>query len=614
MEDRFAGGSAIVYLLHDDEPADRVHERVAAKTIRPEFAADPRRVAQFDDECYTWLLLGSHKHIVRLFSVDRFRGQAFALGEYVPPGPLPNTLRRWLDAGLVTVETALRFGVHMCRALEYARSRGVVVHHDLKPENVMITPSGVAKVTDWGLSRLDAQARDGLASVGDIPYRHSSDSRTAAVPRHGTRGYAAPECSAADQEPMPAADMFSLAVCLVEMLTWSRPEPDTGATAIASAAAPLAAGPASRLSECLARCLSSRSSDRPASTAPLLAALSEAFEDLVRVPIESPAPEPVESRSDLGQRAYALFMLGKVDEAMALQTRLRDDDRTIAVVMDYKEAGWKPVLSAHYLSAAEEELSAHPDDRDRLDRVLSASVLSGRLARAAQLYRESLERWPDDVVLIAGAAHVAQELGDSGAARAYLERAVAGDPNDVELWRDLSILLEELGEAAAALAAAEHCVELEPRNVDALVRHGQLLRLNGDREAALADFETAAELDPENELAWFNAGTCQNELGRSDEAFASFSRAADLGFPRALNSLGGLATAAGAADVAIGYFERAIAADPHYARPWFNLGQVREHLAQYDRARDAYEHAVALDGDYERAHEGLRRLAARRGW
>jgi tetratricopeptide (TPR) repeat protein len=617
VEDRFAGGSAIVYLLHDDEPADRVHERVAAKTVRPEFAADPARVAQFDHECYTWLLLGSHKHIVRLYSVDRFRGQAFALAEYVAPGLLPNTLRRWLDAGLVTLEAALRFGVQVCRAIEYARSRGVFLHQDLKPENVMITPSGVAKVTDWGLSRLDSPARAGVSSVGDIPYRYSDESGAAAAPLHGTRGYAAPECSATDREPTGAADIFSLAVCLMEMVTGSRPEPDTVAATIAPTLGPVTAGRASRLADALARCLSSRPGDRPTSTAGLQAAMDEAFEDLVHVPLESPPPEEDESLADIGQRAYALFMLGKVDEAMALQMRLMDrgeDNRTVAVVMDYKEAGLRPVLPAHYLSEAEEELRADPEDRERLDRVLTASVLSGKFDRAMQLYREWLERRPEDVKLLEGAAQMAQELGDSAAARAYLERAVDAEPDNVELWRALARLLAECGEAAEALAAADRAVALDRRDAAALVHRGHLLRLNGDREAAVLDFEAAAAIEPENAVAWFNLGTCQNELGRSDEASGSFSRAAELGFPQALNSLGGLATSAGQADVAIGYFERAISADPHYARPWFNLGQVREQLGQYDRAREAYEHALAIDSGYARAREALRRVAARKGW
>jgi tetratricopeptide (TPR) repeat protein len=615
VEDRFAGGWGIVYVLRDDEPLDSARERVAAKTIRPEFAADRARVDQFDRECYAWLSLGSHKHIVRLFTVDRFHGQAFALGEYVPPGLLPNTLRRWLDAGLLELEAALRFAVHMCRAIDHARSHGLLVHHDLKPENVMITPAGVAKVTDWGLSRVEAADGDRPAVLGEVPYRYAGGTHSATAQVHGTRGYAAPECYGADAEPTALADMFSLGVCVVEMIDGSRPQPDTTAAAIAGALAPLCGEAASRLADELARCLSSRPAERPASTGALQAAMAEAFHDLVRVPIESQPPETPESPSDLGQQAYALFMLGKLDEAMEVQKRVEgDDDRTGVVVMDYKEAGWKPVVPQHYVAAAEDELSAHPEDRDRLESALHANELAGNLDRALELCHRWLDRQPDDVSMLKTAAGLARQAGDSQAALAFLDCAIDVRPADAALWLERAVLLEDDGNAADALASAARAVELEPRNVDALIRHGHLLRQNGDSEAAVRDFRTATKKDPANELAWFNLGTCQNDLGRHAEAFASFSRAAELGSPLAFNSLGGLAASAGAADHAISYFEQAIAADPRYARPWFNLGQVREQLGQYDKARDAYEHAVAIDSGYELAQEGVRRIAARRGW
>lgn len=615
VEDRFAGGWGVVYVLRDDKPVDPANARVAAKTVRPEFSADAARVEQFHRECYTWLSLGSHKHIVRLFSVDRFHGQAFALSEYVPPGLLPNTLRRWLDAGLVEFECALRFGVHVCRAIDHARSRGLLVHHDLKPENMMITPAGVAKVTDWGLSRLDAPIGGGPASVGDVPYRYPGETQTAAARVHGTRGYAAPECGGADGEPTPAADMFSLGVCLVEMLGGSRPGPDTAAVEIAPAFAPVSVEAASRLADELARCLSSRPGERPASTEALQAAMAEVFHSLVRVPIESLPPPALESSSDIGQRAYALFMLGKLDEAMALQRRLMaGDDRTSAVLMDYKEAGWKFIVPEQYVSAAEDELSAHPEDPDRLERALAANEASGNVDRAMELCRLWLDRRPDDVDMLLRAARLARQQGDSPAALSYLGRAVDLQPGDATLWLERARLFEAAGDAAEALASTARAVELDPRNVEALVDRGHLLRLHGDREAAVHDFQAATEADPENELAWFNLGTCHHELGRYEEAFASFSQAAELGLPQAFNSLGGMAAAAGASGEAIAYFERAIAADPRSAKPWFNLGQLREQLGQYDRARDAYEHAVSNDRGYGLAQEGLRRIAARRGW
>jgi serine/threonine protein kinase len=170
--ERFLGGWGVVYALRDLRNTEGSVRPavVAGKTIRPEWASERSRVEQFEMEAYGWLSLGVYKHIVRLYTVERLHGHAVAIGEYVPAGALPNTLRGWIDAGILGFESALRFGVHICRALEHARSRGLLAHLDLKPENIMITQNGVAKVTDWGLSRLRPLDSAGIPSLANLPF------------------------------------------------------------------------------------------------------------------------------------------------------------------------------------------------------------------------------------------------------------------------------------------------------------------------------------------------------------------------------------------------------------------------------------------------------------
>ena len=620
VEDRLAGGWGVVYILRNQESQDPELKLVAAKTVRPEFAADPRRLDRFSAECYVWLSLGSHKNVVRLFTVERIGGQPFALGEYVPQAVLPNTLRGWLDSGLVELEVALRFGVHICRAIQHARSRGVLVHQDLKPENVMITPSGVAKVSDWGLSRHDIFATE-LASSGAVPYSYKGESEPVDAHVHGTRGYAAPECIGAEVAPTPPSDMFSLGVCIVEMLRGSRPGPDAAAAEIAGGLGSLSRSAALPLVAELARCLSSRSSDRPTSTIALQAAMAKAFYELAAVPIESEPECTPERPSDVGMRAYALFMLGKLDEAMALQNQFvaqigwqpPGDLADLRVLMDYKEAGWKWVVPEHHVVAAEEELSVHPDDLDRLDKALRANDTAGHWDRAMELCRWWLERRPEDVAKLRLASRLAQQLGEGAAAQGYLDHTVELEPENAELWLERARMLEGV-DLAAALSSVERAVKLAPDNAEALIIHGNLLLLNGERAAALRQFDSATAVDPTDARGWFNVGTIMRNAGRNEEAAVKLARAADLGLPQAMNSLGAILATSGAPEKATAYFERAIAADPHYGRPWFNLGQVYEKLGRYEKARAAYERAVAIQGSYELAEDGLRRLAARRGW
>lgn len=388
--DRHLGSWGVVYVLRDLEYPEELArpEVVVAKTLRPEFVEDADRVARFEQECFTWLSLGLHKHIVRLFMVERFGQQPFAIGEYVPRVLLPDTLRGWLDLGLVEIEAALRFGIQMCRAMSYARGRGLLVHGDLKPENVMVTGSGVAKVTDWGLSRMVPIEVGAMPVAGDVPYQYGAR-EPGSVVAHGTRGYSAPELGSPGAIPTPQADLFSLAVVISEMISGRRPARGESSADLASWLSPLGRMTRRQISEIIAACTSPRPSDRPRSEAELESVMVAAFEELVGVPVEEPPTVGIETPADAGQRAYALFMLGKLDQAMKTLADVdprredADDSRGLAVLFDYKELGWKFVVSREVIDQAVSVFQSDPEDLNKLDRVINVLAMSGDLRSCA---------------------------------------------------------------------------------------------------------------------------------------------------------------------------------------------------------------------------------------
>jgi serine/threonine protein kinase len=349
---RHLGSWGVVYVLRElDRKSDGRPPVLVAKAMRPQFAADQDRMNRFEQECNTWLSLGIYKHIARLFFIDRFDSEVFAFGEYVGTTGLPNTLRGWLDDNLIELEFALRFGLHILWGLGFARARGLIAHLDLKPENVLITPDGVAKVTDWGLSRMVPAEVRAPAALSASPYQYTGGPGLAAGGL-GTRGYAAPEVATPDCVPAPAADLFSFAVMLGEMPTGRRPLAGTGVAGLLPALSPLSARHQASLADQLAACLSARPQDRPRSADDLIGTLVAAFEDLVQVPAELVPGQAFEAPSDLGQRAYGLMMLGRTAEGLALNAealrRVAPDKEKFKqppmILMDYKEHGWKPVL------------------------------------------------------------------------------------------------------------------------------------------------------------------------------------------------------------------------------------------------------------------------------
>jgi tetratricopeptide (TPR) repeat protein len=644
---RHLGSWGVVYVVRelDRESAGRP-EVMVAKAMRPQFAADKDRMNRFEQECNYWLSIGTYKHTVRLFFVDRFDSQVLAFGEYVKSDGLPNTLRGWLDDNLVELEFALRFGLHILWALGFARGRGLIAHLDLKPENVLVTPAGVAKVTDWGLSRMVPAEVKAPAVLSGSPYRYIDGSGLAAGGL-GTRGYAAPEVAAPGYVPAPAADLFSFAVMLGEMLTGQRPSAGTGAAGLLPALNPLGRRHQVSVADQLAACLSARPQDRPQSTDELISTLAAAFEELTGVPAEPVPGRAQEKPSDLGQRAYGLLMLGRSAEGLALQAeairRVTPDKeksgQPMTILMDYKEHGWKLVTDETRLTELENAMHADPANPEPLKSAISFNKVANRLDHALELCHQLLELTPDDPAALQQCAGVLVELGRRREALDCLDRSIAIEP-DASRWLDRAQLLTDEGDPAQALRSYERAAALDRGSARALTGLGVMLARTGDHKRAVQVLRRAVKKSPSTATAWYTLGASlyalnphalnrhalnrhalnrhalnRHALNRRKRVRAAVLKAleADPGCAPALNLLGVLAQQDGDEQAALAYFRRATSTDPGYAKGWFNAGTVYEVAEQFGKAREAYERALDIDPDYALAKAGLDRLAEM-GW
>ena len=143
------GGMADVYLAHD-----RLLDRsVAVKVLSPAFASDPTNVERFRREAQSAAAL-NHPHIVAVYDWGEEDGTSFIVMEYVPGQTLRDIIqsyaparRRWRPP---------RIAAEIADALSFAHAHGVV-HRDVKPGNVLVTPQGEVKVTDFGIARAELE-------------------------------------------------------------------------------------------------------------------------------------------------------------------------------------------------------------------------------------------------------------------------------------------------------------------------------------------------------------------------------------------------------------------------------------------------------------------------
>jgi serine/threonine protein kinase len=192
-----SGGMGEVYLARD-EVLDR---DVALKVLRSQYAGDEEFAERFRREARSAAGL-SHPNIVQVYDKGETEdGTSYIAMEYVPGGTLKEQIER---RGPFGARAAAAVGAQIADALGAAHERGVI-HRDIKPQNILLTPSGNLKVTDFGIARAASAVTSSASSA-----------------IFGTAGYISPE-QALGEPVGPASDLYSLGVILYEMFTGELP-------------------------------------------------------------------------------------------------------------------------------------------------------------------------------------------------------------------------------------------------------------------------------------------------------------------------------------------------------------------------------------------------------
>lgn len=191
------GGMADVFLARDLN----LQREVAVKLLRRDFTEDAAFRVSFLQEARAAANL-SHPNIVTIFDFGHGPDSYYIIMEHIEGTDLKTLMRR---RGPIPVEEATQLMIQICDGVGYAHRAGLV-HCDLKPQNILISPQGKAKITDFGISRA-------LASI-------HPDERQDTV--WGSPQYFSPE-QARGGAPSPSSDVYSLGVVLYEMLTGRLP-------------------------------------------------------------------------------------------------------------------------------------------------------------------------------------------------------------------------------------------------------------------------------------------------------------------------------------------------------------------------------------------------------
>jgi serine/threonine protein kinase len=260
------GGMGTVYQALDAQS----NTAVAVKVLPLELSlASPWR-ARFSREVRATAAI-HHPNVVRILDYGEDSGCLFLVMELISG----ECLRTMLAHGPLPLDKVLDYGIQIAAALEAAHAAGVI-HHDLKPGNIMVTPEGKVKVVDFGLSRFEDD------STSDSSHSRVSQIGTPA----GTIDYLSPE-QAGGRRVDSRSDVFSMGSVLYEMLTGRRAfhrstNLETAAAILRDRPQPLPDSVPAPVVRLLAKCLAKDAAKRMPSAAGLRRALESLRERLYR--------------------------------------------------------------------------------------------------------------------------------------------------------------------------------------------------------------------------------------------------------------------------------------------------------------------------------------------
>ena len=362
---------------------------VAIKILKDEYLGDPGFLERFRAEARHAALV-NHEGIANVYDYGEEEGSAYLVMELVPGEALSSILER---EHVLSTDRTLDIVAQTAAALHAAHAAGLV-HRDIKPGNLLITPDGRVKITDFGIARIADQVP--LTATGQVM---------------GTVQYLSPE-QASGHPASPTTDIYSLGIVAYECLAGRRPF--TGESQVAIAMAQINEAPpelpatvAEPVRNLVFACIAKNPADRPASAAHLARA---ARHRLLLIPTTHPSAVETAARIAIavheGSRDGAFRALLDLSDGLAKEDPLvvaalvvaqpdstgsRDWDAALSGIVAYRlrQAGLPAALWTNQAITEDAELRAphlHPlDDAPDASKVPPEFLERGILIEAGTL-------------------------------------------------------------------------------------------------------------------------------------------------------------------------------------------------------------------------------------
>ncbi|NNF56601.1 MAG: protein kinase [Rhodothermaceae bacterium] len=615
------GGMGVVYRAEDT----RLRRTVALKFLPPLLSRDAHAKERFMAEAQAASAL-DHPNICTVHEIgETDSGQLFIAMAYYPG----ETLRARLKRGPVPVAEATDLAVQVARGLAKAHAKGIV-HRDVKPANVMITPEGRAKLVDFGVAKMaDTLLTQAGTTVGTIAYMSPEQTRGEAVDAR--------------------TDLWALGVVLYEALTGERPfrgaydqavvfsilhEDPEPVTAVNPSVPPA-------LDPVIGRCLQKDPARRYSDASALLADLEAVQQGTATQRAVVLSERPTHRRLARLGMGLAVALVLAVGLLLAWPAAQSDEQGGVVAsglrqvaVLPFANVGGDSTNQA-FIDGLVYTIGATLTEMEQFANRLSVLPTDDALATTTRAPREAAQTLGADLVVSGSVQRAAErirltlEVYDAEADRRLGSRILDKTMTDLLALQDsvaltlASLLDVELNEAAQEALAAGGTTSSRAYDLYTQAR-GYLQHYEDERnvDRAIALFEQAINEDGRYALAYAGLGEAYwrkydatNDPRWKDEAGEAGEQAVELDGDLApvRVTLGLIYKGTGEFEAAEREFLRALTLDSLDAQAHKELAATYYFLGRLDEAEREYRRAIALKPGYWEYHGSLAFLYSAQG-
>ena len=611
-------GMGVVYFVRDEEDKTSY----VLKTFQYSVSDNSKR--QFISEAHAWIRAGAHPNIVQAFWVREISKQLFVAAEYVAPDEEGrNTLTHYLSEGQLRSEIILLWAAQFCYGMEYARSKGVLAHRDIKPDNLMIDQNATLKVTDFGIAKstdsdaMTTKKQNWWLFRRTEPVETVSKTKTGSA--MGTLPYMAPEQFLNAKNVDHRADIYSFGIILYQMVTGNaypyriRPaSEDIGAEFFRAHAAQAPLTVESPLMPIIIRCLEKKPEHRYATYAAFLADLG-----VVARQLHITLPKVV--------------IVAKEDEEIYAKAQsyvaLGDKDRALKAIDEYvskyseNECGWTEKGRIHFergeysegLAATRQSLDVNPYNTHAWNNLgILLNRMAAPISEVKTAFSNALHFDPYNTAAmmnLVGPLVLQKEYSEAAVLTA---RALKLRPDKPLVRQKTEALLKELLDnrhVAAAETLLYGCTQARPEDTDSWHNLGLISLDKGDLDHAIDCFKRVHELAPQDNFAVLQLAKCYFQKKKARECVDYCNQLLQRGYEpliavglkaRVLNFFGGY-------EQAIRFLQPYINHNPENDALWVVLAEIHEYRDNYDLAIEALHRArrLLLSGSSQHRSDNL---------